>query len=1072
MAQAADMALERSGNPYVGPRPFEEGEKIYGREQDCDELLGLLLSERIVVLHSPSGAGKSSLINAALIPELKRRKRFSPQPPLTVGRPEIAGSPANVAARIRAYVRRESSQTCAERLVSRWNMKLPPSLRLPDPKLRGLTLAQMYNHAIASQGVQFPVLVFDQFEDAFAGQSDDPEDLPILFAQLGELLENRGLWALFAMREDYLGHLEPYRDAVSGCLRTRYRLGLLEAAGAIEAARGPAEARGVSFDEPLAAELVRRLRATVPTQGGRAREGRFVEPVLLQVVCTALWDRKPENASEITAGLIPDEEKINDAIGEFYAGVVRRVVEKTGVPEARLREWCGCELIQNDARAQTRNGPHRNEGDGAVLAELENAYLIRPDTRGEITWYELVHDRMVDAIIENNQRWQLQLPEDQRLLKAAAEQWRRKGESGYFLLRGRSVGEAEKWAAENPGALSDLERRFLQRSREHRDQAKRFNTLTAVMIAICVLAIVAVFVAVRQRERAKLDRQLAEEVTLAAERHRLEAAAAITKAEAVSRRAAEEAAAAAAARADVTAAEARAEAHAARAAEAAEAAKEMRSRAEQLQAEVQHRDGQLRQAKGEFDRFAAATNARLDKQEEELRRKTEEAEANFKDFTSLREGVRVRLRTVEAEARVTERTRKDTLDVVAQLRRLLRDHLTVEPYSLSQLAQLLQSSLNVRTLSYHSTGHTLTTAGAGLVITTGDGAVRLPSRAGAKPEERFFRLCEDKGGHQLVASAKADHSCAGVAWPTSIAAAPGGEDFLVAFPNGRMYLWNWAKGTHVEIPAHRHPVVELSIRDDGKYAISASALWSFAVASLEGEPRRLYRRPNILKWVDITLRGGGTELVRSVAFLGKEGDLIAVGFDDGRVELWSSNRHKRWARVHDHRNSVLSLASDASGKRLVSTSRDGSVVLWRVPKQQDKPALVRFASYRGGMLPEVSSSAYEPSGSMVALGTANGNISVLSDSAKPYELAYIPAHRGRVNSLRFIDAHTLASTGDDNATRVWRIASEPAMREMLHVGRRLSVVSRRYPEPGKVSEVDAREISGLLDQAEALLKSL
>jgi hypothetical protein len=271
MAQAADMALERSGNPYVGPRPFQEGEKIYGREQDCDELLGLLLSERIVVLHSPSGAGKSSLINAALIPALKRRKRFSPQPPLTIGRPEVAAGPANVAARIRAYVRRESGQSCAGRLVSRWNIKLPASLRLPDAKLRGLTLAQMYNHAIASQGVQFPVLIFDQFEDAFAGQSDDPEDLPDLFTQLGELLEDRGLWALFAMREDYLGHLEPYRDAISGCLRTRYRLGLLEAAGAIEAARGPAEARGVSFPEPLAAELVRRLRATAPAQGGRAR---------------------------------------------------------------------------------------------------------------------------------------------------------------------------------------------------------------------------------------------------------------------------------------------------------------------------------------------------------------------------------------------------------------------------------------------------------------------------------------------------------------------------------------------------------------------------------------------------------------------------------------------------------------------------------------------------------------------------------------------------------------------------------------------------------------------------------
>jgi WD40 repeat protein len=787
-----------------------------------------------------------------------------------------------------------------------------------------------------------------------------------------------------------------------------------------------------------------------------------------------MWDRKPEGACEITAGLIPDEEKINDAIGEFYAGVVERIVEKTGVAEARLREWCGCELIQNQARAQTRTGPLRNEGDEAVLGELENSYLIRRDTRGETTWYELVHDRMVDAIIENNQRWQLQLPEDQRLLKAAAEQWQRKGESDYFLLRGSSVREAEQWAAKNPDALSDLERRFLQRSREHRDQAKRFKAVTAVMIAVCVLAIVAVVVAIRQRERAKLDRQRAEEVTREADLHRLAAAAASAKAQEVSVRAAREAAAAEAARAEVAVAEARAEANAARAADAAEAAKEMRSRAEQLQAEVQHRDQQLNQAKSAFDRFTAETKARLDKQEEELRRKTQEAEANLKDFTSVREGVRVRLRTVQAEARVTEQTRKDTLDVVAQLRRLLRDHQTIEPYSLSQLGQLLQSSLNERTLAYRSSARSLSTAGGGLVITTGDGAVRFPASGDAKPEERFFRLCEDKSGHQLVASATPDHSCAGMAWPTSIAAAPGGKEILVGFPNGRMYLWNWTKGTHVQIPAHRHPVVELSVRDDGKYAISASALWSFAVASLEGEPRRLYRRPNILKWVDITLRGGGTELVRSVAFLGKEGNLIAIGFDDGRVELWSSNRHKRWARAHGHRNSVLSLASDASGERLVSTSRDGSVVLWRIRTQQGRPALVRFTGYdtSGGISPEVSSSAYEPSGSMVALGTANGNIFVHRDSQKPYQLANIRAHRGRVNSLRFVDANTLASTGDDNATRVWRIAPEAAMQEMLDLERELTAVSRRYPEPRKASEADARDLAALLDRAEALLKGL
>src|SRR3990172_1222192 len=58
-------------NPYVGPRAFETGEQLHGREREARELLLFLISQRIVLLHSPSGAGKTSLIQAGLIPRLR-----------------------------------------------------------------------------------------------------------------------------------------------------------------------------------------------------------------------------------------------------------------------------------------------------------------------------------------------------------------------------------------------------------------------------------------------------------------------------------------------------------------------------------------------------------------------------------------------------------------------------------------------------------------------------------------------------------------------------------------------------------------------------------------------------------------------------------------------------------------------------------------------------------------------------------------------------------------------------------------------------------------------------------------
>src|SRR5512136_2559959 len=72
-------ASVRDTNPYIGPRAFHMGERIYGREREANELINLIVAERIVLFYSSSGAGKTSLIHAALIPRLlKMRFRVLP----------------------------------------------------------------------------------------------------------------------------------------------------------------------------------------------------------------------------------------------------------------------------------------------------------------------------------------------------------------------------------------------------------------------------------------------------------------------------------------------------------------------------------------------------------------------------------------------------------------------------------------------------------------------------------------------------------------------------------------------------------------------------------------------------------------------------------------------------------------------------------------------------------------------------------------------------------------------------------------------------------------------------------
>ena len=71
-------ARDAIANPYVGPRSIAHGEPLYGRDLELAELQDIVISQRLVLLYSPSGAGKSSLIEAGLRAQLVERGFFLP----------------------------------------------------------------------------------------------------------------------------------------------------------------------------------------------------------------------------------------------------------------------------------------------------------------------------------------------------------------------------------------------------------------------------------------------------------------------------------------------------------------------------------------------------------------------------------------------------------------------------------------------------------------------------------------------------------------------------------------------------------------------------------------------------------------------------------------------------------------------------------------------------------------------------------------------------------------------------------------------------------------------------------
>ena len=83
-------------SPYRGIHPFRYVDRAYffGREETVTELLAKVLVSRLVLLFGESGTGKSSLINAGLIPALEKeglnperlRVRPIPEEPILIER--------------------------------------------------------------------------------------------------------------------------------------------------------------------------------------------------------------------------------------------------------------------------------------------------------------------------------------------------------------------------------------------------------------------------------------------------------------------------------------------------------------------------------------------------------------------------------------------------------------------------------------------------------------------------------------------------------------------------------------------------------------------------------------------------------------------------------------------------------------------------------------------------------------------------------------------------------------------------------------------------------------------------
>lgn len=496
--------------PYVGPRAFTTGERLYGRDRELTKLLHLLIAERIVLLYSPSGAGKTSLIQAGLVPRL-REEEFAVLPVVRISLDPPA--PPDGAATGRPLNRYLLS------VMLSLEEAVPPEERLPLEELSGLDLdAYLRQRAQSVNGrATERVLLFDQFEEILTSDPTDEETKRAFFAQLGEALRDRSIWALFALREDYVAGLDPYLRPIPTRLQTTFRLDLLGVEAARDAMQRPAESAGVEFAEPAAERLaddLRRVRVQQPDGAMTEQLGPHIEPVQLQVVCLRLWQHLPAGATVIEEGDLQAAGDVDEALASYYAERVAGIAADTGVSERAIREWVDEQLITPQGiRGQVLQGVGRSEGlDNRAIEALVDAHLVRAEKRRGFTWFELAHDRLVAPVHADNLGWR-----ERHLspLQRQAALWDQQDRPDGLLLHDSELADAERWAAEQPESLTDPERQFLAISRRRQasaDRERRRNRLvrrlavgaSVVSVVAIVMLIVAVFATLRAREQSRL----------------------------------------------------------------------------------------------------------------------------------------------------------------------------------------------------------------------------------------------------------------------------------------------------------------------------------------------------------------------------------------------------------------------------------------------------------------------------------------------------------------------------------------------------------------------------------------
>ena len=235
------------------------------------------------------------------------------------------------------------------------------------------------------------------------------------------------------------------------------------------------------------------------------------------------------------------------------------------------------------------------------------------------------------------------------------------------------------------------------------------------------------------------------------------------------------------------------------------------------------------------------------------------------------------------------------------------------------------------------------------------------------------------------------------------------------FPGQELQLWEIAANRKVPLIGGPFVGYALQFSEDSKTLVSLSNVG------------------NTIGWLDIETEHGYVKKTEAqfgfrIPYPGVSAltyDKIAIGWADGKIQLWDTKTGKQLSIFKGHGRSagmwdghqVLALAFSPDGTKLASGSKDNTTRLWDSNNDEWITLQEKYTGY--GLAPWTNVVAFSPDGKMLASGSTNKTVQ-LWDTTTSEPLVTLTGHVNGITALAFSpNGKMLASASADGAIRFW-----------------------------------------------------